>query len=210
MPVCSPVQDGPSNSIKVVDDFLDPEARSMLLKQFPATPADKPYLGYTEMSLKVAHTFAQRLVRALRFDTPEIDEDLSGGGTVEIPIQKSVGSYGDHKDQVVGSGGRTLAPGLVGVVYLAGEGRIVFTDKTGLEHAVDVKPGRLIAWPNEDVYHRLEADAAGRYGGFHRRRNFLRFDIRVRHWFFIILAHAVAHTRKTNMIQRGPDIFWDP
>lgn len=177
----------------------------MLLKQFPATPADKPYLGYTEMSLKVAHTFAQRLVRALRFDAPERDEDQSGGGTVEIPIQKSVGSYGDHKDQVVGSGGRTLAPGLVGVVYLAGKGQIIFTDdKTGLEHAVDVKPGRLIAWPNEDVYHRLEADAAGRYGGVHRRRTFFRFYIRVWHWFFMP-AHAYAHTR--NMIQRGPDIF---
>ena len=85
-------------------------------------------------------------------------------GAIESTVVPARGARGDvapHQDRFAHSGG--AAGGTVGLVYLAGDGRLTFTYKeTGEEKRVDVKPGRFLAWDNAAYTHTLVAGGAAR------------------------------------------------
>ena len=71
-----------------------------------------------------------------------------------VPIKIDAMDVSHHKDHL--PNGQGEAPGLVGVLYLSGDGAMHFSnDETGEETVVDVVPGRFISWPNQGVSHAL-------------------------------------------------------
>jgi hypothetical protein len=77
------------------------------------------------------------------------------GGLVELSGQVQRGDRHDHAD-VTGSG--SIVNGRVGLLYLSGQGALVFTDVvTGQEYRVKIAPNRAVSWPNAQHTHRVEA-----------------------------------------------------
>eukprot|EP00439_Symbiodinium_sp_Y106_P017605 s991_g2.t1 len=78
---------------------------------------------------------------------------------VPMPGRVAVGSSPMHQDTGFDAMGRpdpTRVEGLVAVLYLAGSGTLVI-DTGSQHHSVEVKPCRLVVWPNDQCIHRLDA-----------------------------------------------------
>jgi len=84
-------------------------------------------------------------------------QEFDAQGTVYVPARVSAVGVQLHQDRYAGEKS-SLVKGLVAVVYLAGGGRMTFVDeKTGGVHReVDIVPGRLIAWENTQLWHKVD------------------------------------------------------
>jgi hypothetical protein len=81
--------------------------------------------------------------------------DDDDGGLIELSGQAQFGDHPDHAD-VMGCGGPV--DGRVCLLYLSGQGALVFTDvSTGQERRVEILPNRAVSWPNAQHTHRVEA-----------------------------------------------------
>ena len=83
--------------------------------------------------------------------------DGDDGGLIELSGQAQRGDHPDHADHdVTGNGGPV--DGRVCLLYLSGQGALVFTDvNTGQERRVEIAPNRAVSWPNTQHTHRVEA-----------------------------------------------------
>jgi len=127
--------------ITVQDNFLDEAAREDILAQLPAQARFKH-------TLDVPGQLYQRLLSVLH----PTNTDLSLTET-SVPTKGEGRLVPAHKD-VFGDSSMTEGP--VGLVYLEGDGRMLFQhDVTGEETVVDVQPGRLLSWDNRVYTHTL-------------------------------------------------------
>ena len=86
------------------------------------------------------------------WNTSADDDD---GGLIELSGRAQRGDHPDHAD-VTGCGGPV--DGRVCLLYLSGQGALVFTDvNTGQERRVEIMPNRAVSWPNTQHTHRVEA-----------------------------------------------------
>jgi len=155
----------------VVDNVLDEHSRSMLLQRFPSLP---PENRQVRQNLLVPAELQQRIADIVEWciigdDPSEKDwKPISAHvaqSHVPMPVKVSVGSSrAMHQDTQFDANGQfeeTIVKGYVAVLYLEGDGEMVFDSGLG-EHAIQVTPGRLILWFNESCKHRVEASADGR------------------------------------------------
>lgn len=136
--------------ILVQDGFLDEATRADLLAQLPVQSRFKD-------SVKLSTSLYDRLRFAI---------DPAGAATTTAEANTVVPTKGErrfvpaHKDTFQDD---TLVDGQVGLVYLEGNGRMLFEhDVTGELTVVDVKPGRFLSWDNVQYTHKLEAGSIPR------------------------------------------------
>ncbi len=124
-----------------------------------------PVDGRLQMAVPrgVAARLATALVhRRLRLDSAA-DTTLASG--LHLTVTERQKGFGNHKDRyrtALADEPRVVVEGQVGVLYLGGDGRMVFTrDATGQETSIDIRANRFIAWNNSDYTHRVEQPAGG-------------------------------------------------
>jgi len=148
----------------VIDSFVDEDARLSLLQQLPHL--DK---GQTRAlpTLKVPLSLEHRMCSIVRNGKAEfletecpyapysMQEDET---VVSLPARLASGSVPMHQDCFSPYDAAEHVPidGYVAILYLDGVGKLVLDAGAG-EQAIDIVPGRFVAWPNGDCYHRLEA-----------------------------------------------------
>ncbi|KAM3568007.1 hypothetical protein VYU27_009860, partial [Nannochloropsis oceanica] len=127
--------------ITVEDNFLDEAAREDILAQLPGQTRFKH-------TLDVPGQLYQRLMSIIN----PSNTDLSHTET-SVPAKGEGRFVPAHKDVFEDN---ALADGQVGLVYLEGDGRMLFQHEvTGEETVVDVQPGRLMSWDNSVYTHTL-------------------------------------------------------
>ncbi len=138
--------------ITVEDNFLDETMREDILAQLPGQTRFKH-------TLDVPGQLYQRLLSIIH------------PGNTDLPLtETSVPTKGEgrfvpaHKDVFEDN---ALADGQVGLVYLEGDGQMLFQHEvTGEETVVDVQPGRLMSWDNSVYTHKLiPGDTSRRFLG---------------------------------------------
>ncbi|GAB5037093.1 Hypothetical protein NocV09_06100010 [Nannochloropsis oceanica] len=127
--------------IIVEDNFVDDTARKSLLAQLPAQVRFRH-------TLELPGQLYERLVTVLN----PIDAARTTAPTF-VPASGKWDAVAAHKDSF---GDKSLVGGQVGLVYLEGDGHILFQHEvTGKKTVVDVKPGRFLSWDNEIYTHTL-------------------------------------------------------
>jgi len=127
--------------IVVQDNFVDEAARQNLLSQLP----DQACFKHT---LDLPGQLYQCLLSVLH-----------PTNVAEVTVETAVPAKGEwralaaHKDSF---DDESVVGGQVGLVYLEGDGRMIFQhEATGKETVVDVKPGRFLSWDNAIYTHTL-------------------------------------------------------
>jgi len=83
--------------------------------------------------------------------------ELVAQDVVVVPARVSTVGVKLHQDRYGGEE-RGLVKGLVVVVYIAGGGTMTFVDERSghVQRQVDIVPGRLIAWDNTQLLHKVD------------------------------------------------------
>jgi hypothetical protein len=128
-----------SSGIEVKDDLLasarvDP---AMLLPNFPPAPrnlqadASTAALDHISSAMHVPMRLYHALQASLSSAQAPRPRSLGPSRAREVPTKRSVEGYGEHADHFKADelGQRQLVGGRVGVLYLAGGGRMVFTEQ---------------------------------------------------------------------------------
>ena len=135
--------------IMVQDNFLDAAAAADIEAQLP-TPASSRFCDHVDLP----SSLYQRLLAVMQ------PGDAPAAHNTRAPVRGEHGPVRAHKDKHADG---MEAEGQAALLYLEGDGRMLFRhDATGVETAVDVKPGRFISWPNQEYTHTLEPGAAVR------------------------------------------------
>jgi len=151
----------------VIDNFLDTEACALLLKEFPLLEE-----GVTRKlpTVHVPLELEKRMQEVLKNPLTGSKGDGQAGQQIEplsitdhdpmVPFVARIatGSVPMHRDcfNPFDAAETCFINGYVAVLYLAGTGSFVIDAGCG-EQAIDILPGRFIAWPNGVCNHRLDA-----------------------------------------------------
>ncbi|OLP79343.1 hypothetical protein AK812_SmicGene40370 [Symbiodinium microadriaticum] len=151
-------------SIVVLDGVVDNDLRQLLLSKFdPLAPGAGTALPEVFVP-KELEQWLQSVLRCCAAGQDPSPLKLPGAldgrsELVPMPGRVAVGSPPMHQDTGFDAMGRpdpTRVEGLVAVLYLAGAGTLVI-DTGSQRHSVEVKPCRLVVWPNDQCIHRLDA-----------------------------------------------------
>ena len=135
--------------IIVHDNFLDEAAAAAIEAQLPAHGSSR-FRDHVELP----SSLYQRLLAVMQPVGAPVAHNT------RAPVRGEHGQVRAHKDRHADG---MEAEGQAALLYLEGDGRMLFRhDATGVETAVDVKPGRFITWPNQEYTHTLEPGAAAR------------------------------------------------
>ncbi|KAM3573287.1 hypothetical protein VYU27_004758 [Nannochloropsis oceanica] len=127
--------------ITVEDNFVDDAVREDILAQLPEQTRFKH-------TLDLPGQLYQRILSVLH----PSNTDLSLTET-SVPTRGEGRFVSAHKDVFED---RSTVEGPVGLIYLEGDGRMLFQHEvTGEETVVDVRPGRLLSWDNSIYTHTL-------------------------------------------------------
>ncbi|CAE7751961.1 unnamed protein product [Symbiodinium sp. CCMP2592] len=160
--------------IAVLDGFVDEELRQSIMGKLSPLPAGER----TVLSqVPVSRQLEQRLQSVLRWcadgrdpKAMALEKQFSAPGpansldTVLMPGRVAIGSSPMHQDTGFDATGKpdpAYVKGFVAVLYLAGSGRLTIHSSSE-EHVVEVKPARLVVWPNDRCIHRLDAGSGSR------------------------------------------------
>lgn len=120
------------------------------------------------MHICVPSSLHQRVLSVLADDTSATTEvktiSLQSAGesdaTVIVPAKVSKRGVAPHKDRFANS---DLVEGFVAVVYLTGGGTMtLFNQASGHSKEVDIQAGRMIAWDNTIMTHKVDASGTFR------------------------------------------------
>ncbi|CAE7360063.1 unnamed protein product [Symbiodinium natans] len=154
--------------IAVLDGFVDDELSHVIRsKLVPLAPGARTALS----EVPVPRQLEQRLQAVFRCCSEGRDPNSMAlakpggvaGATADadmvlMPGRVAVGSSPMHQDTGFDKTGKpdpAHVQGFVAVLYLAGTGTLTI-HSISKEHVVDVKPGRLVVWPNDRCIHRLD------------------------------------------------------
>ena len=161
----------PAPGLFFLDDVVDPAAMAELQTAFNATMHHAPVVeGRRTMAVPagVAARLTAALVHRRRLDLDHHDAAAAAAAAaaaLELPVNVRHDSFANHKDTYHVARAhepRVVVDGQVGVLYLGGDGRMVFTrDATGQETSIQIKANRFIAWDNANFTHRVEQPAGG-------------------------------------------------
>jgi len=152
------------DGVTVIDNLVDEQSLTILLQRFP--PFEK---GKSQVLPKIAvpvalerhmHSILQSCAQGSCCTTECPPLSIScEGPEILMPARMAVGSSPMHRDNGFDPSDAPapcFIEGYVAVLYLAGGGSLVIESGSG-EHAFEVKPARLIIWPNDKCLHRLDA-----------------------------------------------------
>lgn len=157
------------NLITVIDNFLEDNFCQRLISEFPELKQDK---RTALPMLLVPASIEQKIQQILKWcaegkavaeDSPVSLEKDGNDPLVIMPGRVAQGSSPMHRDTGFDNAGIPdpgFVKGYVAILYLDGSGTLV-VDCNGSEESVDVKPGRLVVWPNDTCLHRLDASPQG-------------------------------------------------
>lgn len=149
----------------VIDGFLAADEARALLEQLP-TPLLEEGQERRHLTLDVPLGLERRIQLSLlgnsRRPGPEQPKSHAGGIRVAVAARVATGSVPLHQDCFTpfDAAETNFIDDCVAVVYLSGAGSFVVDDGFG-EEAIDVVPGRLVAWHNGACKHRLDARPEG-------------------------------------------------
>jgi hypothetical protein len=157
------------NLITVVDNFLDDNLCQQLVNEFPELKqGERTALPMLSVPAHVEYKIQQILKRcsvgkAVEEDSRDSPAKDGKDAVVIMPGRVAQGSSPMHRDTGFDDSGTPdpgFVKGYVAILYLSGFGTLV-VDCKGHEESVDVKPGRLVVWPNDLCLHRLDASPQG-------------------------------------------------
>lgn len=134
--------------ITVRDLLLDEGMAGAILAQHPDAANGKARIRDYMVDLPV--DLYQRVLAVI-----EPNATATAVRNTQAPVRGEGQPIRAHKDKHADG---NVVQGPTSLLYLEGDGRMVFRhDVTGAETAVDVKPGRLLVWPNHLYTHMMEA-----------------------------------------------------
>jgi len=151
----------------VIDNFVNKEACTLLLKEFPLLETG---VTRTLPTVRVPLELEKRMYRVLKNPVngsesndqasrpPETKSINEHDAMVPFVARIASGSVPMHRDcfNPFDASETGFIDGYVAVLYLAGAGSFVIDAGCG-EQSIDIVPGRFIAWPNGVCSHRLDA-----------------------------------------------------
>eukprot|EP00931_Biecheleriopsis_adriatica_P066535 TRINITY_DN40879_c0_g1_i1.p1 TRINITY_DN40879_c0_g1~~TRINITY_DN40879_c0_g1_i1.p1 ORF type:complete len:400 (+),score=34.94 TRINITY_DN40879_c0_g1_i1:88-1200(+) len=149
----------------IVDDFIDEECRSRLLGQLP--PLERHCCKQLtevwmpqELDLRMRNIVGQDIPEGSWCES--VLPHVAGGAMVSLPARIACGSVPTHRDcfNPLDAADPGFINGLIAILYLSGSGSLVLSSESG-DRAIDIVPGRLIAWSNSAYCHRLDAAPGG-------------------------------------------------
>lgn len=148
----------------VIDNFLAAEECSHLLKNFPILEDETRKLFTVDIPLELEKRMRNTLQRSSGVNEGPVMLGVSASSINEQPpsvpfvARLATGSVPMHQDcfNPFDAAETGFIDDYVAVVYLAGAGSFVIDAGDG-ETAIDILPGRFIAWPNGVCHHRLDA-----------------------------------------------------
>lgn len=142
----------------VIDSFISPDEARALLEQLP-TPLLDEGQERRLFTLDVPSDLERRMRRSLLGSAcPEPPKSCAGDTLIPVAARIATGSVPMHQDCFTpfDAAETNFIDDGVAVVYLSGAGSFVVDDGSG-EKAIDVVPGRLVAWNNGASKHRMDA-----------------------------------------------------
>lgn len=160
----------PAQGLFYLDEVVPEASLAQLKARFNLTMR-APFMDGRRM-MEVPEGVVVRLETALQHRRLELavsqgngtDDDNSNNFNsdlkrLQLPIQEHENEFGNHKDHYHQSNPndkRVVVEGQVGVLYLDGDGQMIFTnDESKAETSIDIMPGRFIAWANSAFTHRV-------------------------------------------------------
>lgn len=143
----------------VIDGFLAANETAELLEQLP-TPLLDEGQERRLLELDVPLCLERRMQRAVLGSEPKQEPFESADADVRVTLAARIATGGVpmHQDcfNPFDSAETNFIDDGVAVLYLSGAGSFVVDDGSG-EQAIDIVPGRLVAWHNGMCKHRLDA-----------------------------------------------------
>lgn len=148
----------------IQDSFIAPHEAAAVTAQIPegggcfCEDVDLPPSLFQRIQAAMAPTAPPAAAAAVA----NVNATTTCGATTVAPGLREQGGVGLHQDHADGGCGPAVEA-TVGVLYLGGDRQMEFVHTaTGNATAVDVKPGRFLAWDNAAYTHRIVAGAAPR------------------------------------------------
>ena len=145
--------------IIVQDNFIDHALAADVNAQLSSASTS----SFRNALVNVPGHLYQRLLSVIM---PEQADAAASAATTTMHVVPGRGEHKSvhaHKDSYACGQGGLPTEAQVGVMYLEGDGKMIFThEMTGEKTVVDVMPGRLISWDNAVYTHALEAGALPR------------------------------------------------